>query len=256
MPLVPLGIAWLIGIYLASTLPFPPVAVAPLILLAMGFLAVFRRSFWARWASLCALAALLGATRYGLAQPRFDENSLATYNNRDQPATIVGVVAGEPDVRDTYTRLRVEAETLALGDSPPRPAHGLALVNAPRYPEYYYGDRLSITGRLESPPLLEDFDYRAYLARQGVYSQIRSAQGQALAIERLSRGHGFPPYAKLLAFKAHVGGVIARSLPEPQASLLTGILLGVESGIPTKVQASFRATGTSHIVAISGFKKT
>jgi predicted membrane metal-binding protein len=48
--------------------------------------------------------------------------------------------------------------------------------------------------------------------------------------------------------------VIAQTLrvPEPQASLLTGILLSDDSGIPKSVQDTFRATGTSHMIAISG----
>ncbi|MFN2199504.1 MAG: hypothetical protein ACK2UW_25515 [Anaerolineales bacterium] len=33
-------------------------------------------------------------------------------------------------------------------------------------------------------------------------------------------------------------------------SLLAGIVLGVESGIPCQVQEAFIATGTSHIIAI------
>jgi competence protein ComEC len=39
-------------------------------------------------------------------------------------------------------------------------------------------------------------------------------------------------------------------------SLLAGILLGVESGIPDEVDQAFRDTGTSHIIAISGFNIT
>jgi competence protein ComEC len=41
-------------------------------------------------------------------------------------------------------------------------------------------------------------------------------------------------------------------VPEPQASLLTGILLGDDAGIPKSVQEAFRTTGTSHVIAISG----
>ncbi len=51
---------------------------------------------------------------------------------------------------------------------------------------------------------------------------------------------------------ARAKNVIAQILPEPQASLLTGILLGDDSGIPKSVQEAFRTTGTSHIIAISG----
>jgi competence protein ComEC len=70
----------------------------------------------------------------------------------------------------------------------------------------------------------------------------------------LARDQGFAPLAWLFAFKARAKNVIAQTLgvPKPQASLLTGILLGDDSGIPKSVQVSFRATGTSHVIAISG----
>ena len=51
---------------------------------------------------------------------------------------------------------------------------------------------------------------------------------------------------------SRVREVITQILPEPQASLLNGILLGDDSGLPTNVQDEFRLTGTSHIIAISG----
>ena len=50
--------------------------------------------------------------------------------------------------------------------------------------------------------------------------------------------------------------VIQQILPEPQASLLSGILLGIDSGLPASVQEDFHATGTSHIIAISGWIPT
>lgn len=37
---------------------------------------------------------------------------------------------------------------------------------------------------------------------------------------------------------------------------MAGILLGLEDEIPPKVQDAFRRTGTSHIIAISGFNIT
>ena len=42
-------------------------------------------------------------------------------------------------------------------------------------------------------------------------------------------------------------------LPEPYAALLTGILLRIETGIPRELYERFNATGTSHIIVISGF---
>jgi len=43
---------------------------------------------------------------------------------------------------------------------------------------------------------------------------------------------------------------------EPQASLLNGILIGNTDGMPERLNAAFQATGTTHIVALSGFNVT
>ena len=48
----------------------------------------------------------------------------------------------------------------------------------------------------------------------------------------------------------------ARYLPEPEAGLLVGILLGDESGISEEVYEDFSQVGAAHIIAISGFNMT
>jgi predicted membrane metal-binding protein len=69
----------------------------------------------------------------------------------------------------------------------------------------------------------------------------------------LSRGGGSPAYRGLLAANARIQATTARILSEPEASLLTGILLGVESGIPDRVKDAFSTGGAMHAVAVSGF---
>jgi len=125
------------------------------------------------------------------------------------------------------------------------------LIQTPPFTDYRCGDRVRAEGKLQTPTdsanLLGDFSYREYLARQGVYSLMSRPR-----VTMLARDRGFAPLAWLYAFKARAKNVIAQILPEPQASLLTGILLGVDSGIPKYVQDAFRTTGTSHLIAISG----
>src|SRR3989304_546447 len=50
--------------------------------------------------------------------------------------------------------------------------------------------------------------------------------------------------------------VVHALFPEPEASLLAGILLGVESGIHPELRQAFNDTSTTHIIAISGFNIT
>jgi competence protein ComEC len=104
---------------------------------------------------------------------------------------------------------------------------------------------------LETPPVLEGFSYKDYLARQDIHSLIQRAQVTFLAENQAKRWRYY-----LFTFKRYAQSTIARILPEPQAALLTGILLGVETGIPADLMDDFSATGTTHIIAISGFNMT
>ena len=49
-----------------------------------------------------------------------------------------------------------------------------------------------------------------------------------------------------------MGKTLAEVLPEPQASLAQGIVLGLRSNIPTGLKENFSRTGTAHLLAISG----
>jgi len=243
------SIAWLIGIWLGDKLAIPSLAWGGGAVVALGLSGAthLRGASHLRFSCIAALA--LGATRMLLAAPHFDEHSLATYNDRGV-VTLVGVVAAEPDVRDRFVfyQLAVRSLTLDGAGSEPLTVHGDARVKGPRYPVYAYGDQVQVRGSLETPPILEDFDYRGYLAHRGVYSHVPDAH-----IERLSGGGGAAWKRTLLTFKARAQATIARILPEPEASLLTGILLGVESGIPHDLSEDFTTTGASHVIAISGF---
>ena len=250
-PLSPITVAWLIGIWLASRVALPSVAVGLVAGVAILGIILFWRLPKPRWMFILALAAILGALRYNLAQPHFDSTSLATYNDQQKSVIVEGIIVGEPDARDAYTNLRVEADKLIITDQPTRTVRGLVLVQAPPFTDFRYGDRVRAEGKLQTPTNTGEFDYREYIARQGVYALMWRPRVTVLA-----RDQGFPPLGWLYAFKARAKNVIAHILPEPQASLLTGILLGDDSGIPKSVQDAFRATGTSHIIAISGYNVT
>ncbi|MBE7467884.1 MAG: DNA internalization-related competence protein ComEC/Rec2 [Anaerolineae bacterium] len=245
-PLIRFGLAWLAGIALAGWLNLPWVLVLLAALPALGALLLYRQSPAPRLWAITALAFLAGMFRVLFFQPVFDENDLAFYNDAPRPVRITGLVVDEPDVRDNYINLRLEAESLQQGDST-LPVSGLLLVRAPRYPERFYGDRLTVAGQLETPPVFEDFSYKDYLARFGIHSLMRRPR-----IELIASNQGNPFWTALLVFKTRASQTINRLLAEPYASLLNGILLGIETGIPKGLYETFNLTGTSHIIVISG----
>jgi hypothetical protein len=106
---------------------------------------------------------------------------------------ILAVVSDYPDVRDTSTLLRLSVvQVAALNDKgqpkAPVPARGLLLAMLPGKAGYQYGDKLLLEGKPVTPPENEEFSYREYLARQGVYTYLTYPR-----VEYISEGNGSPP---------------------------------------------------------------
>ena len=59
--------------------------------------------------------------------------------------------------------------------------------------------------------------------------------------------------ATLYRFRLKGYEVLNSILPQPQAALLSGILLGLDQDLPDDLVLAFQETGTAHIIAISGF---
>jgi len=231
--LVRLSIAWIIGIVLARwlNLPWPVLIIASL--LALGGLFLYRDIPHLRTWALLGLMLIIGAIRFTFSQPTFDENYVAFYNDASNPVTVTGIVVDEPDIRDHYINLRLQTESLQ-SETITQSVEGLVLVRAPRYPERFYGDRLAVTGQLETPPIFSDFNYKDYLAHFGIHAMIRRPR-----VELIEDNQGNPFWAAMLTFKARASQSINRILAEPQASLLNGILLGIETGIPRDLYEDF-----------------
>lgn len=111
-----------------------------------------------------------------------------------------------------------------------------------RFPEYQWGDNLVVTGRIkirESRFLREYWLEEPEIEKQDIkilrYKDIKSKV-----------------IGTIFTFKERVVGIYRRSLPEPAASLLAGIVLGEKSALPSDFWQALRKTGTLHIVVASG----
>jgi competence protein ComEC len=151
-------------------------------------------------------------------------------------------------VRDRFVKLRVEVDSIQVSGGAQLPMQGVVQVQTYRFPVINYGSQLRVTGILEAPPEGETFSYRTYLARQGIHS-LMSLPNVAVLAENV----GNPLYQAIFTFKGRAQATIAQLIPEPQAALLTGILLGNDNGLPPELEEAFRTTGMTHIIAISGF---
>jgi len=154
---------------------------------------------------------------------------------KEENVSFTGIVAVEPDIRETTIQLRV----------------GDVLVTTDRYPEYRYGDKLKITGKLEAPPVFDDFNYRDYLKKDGIYSVMSWPK-----IELLDSGLGNPVMSTLLSFKNKFKESIRQFISPPQQGILEALVFGDEGGISKEWRDKLNLTGTRHIAAVSGMNIT
>lgn len=270
MPLVPLVTAFALGIFVTSLLwdvlgprcdlPVlslfhaypslaPGLALLPIALLGLAYLWRKRKPLLR---GVVLFYVLLGALLY-LARP-FTPCLPADHVARIADAlgdgdtvVVTGVITAWPETRPHSARYRLHVQEIRWRGER-KQVRGTVLVRAARYPAYRYGDRVRVVGRLSRPPVFDDFDYRRYLARQGIHAVLAAER-----IVPLDAGHGSRFWHVLYGLRARGAETIDATLPEPYAALAKGILLGIESDIPRDLYADFNATGTSHIIVISGF---
>ncbi len=187
---------------------------------------------------------------------------------RDALAAAIGVLlivsrsaltgGGEVAVTSTESSPGGGFRAVVESTSPPKGSEQIALIRVrtgtgtagqlieallPRYPEIGTGDQIAVRGSVEPPG---DDDFGAYLRRLGAAGSVRSA---TLVLIAGPQG----PQGLLDDVRRGSGDVLTRALPEPQAGLAAGILIGLRERVDRGLAAAFTTAGVSHIVAISGW---
>ena len=203
---------------------------------------------------LLPLFFFLGATYFQYQQPKEDDPfDIIWFTDREYETVIKGVISDEPDYRDSYTNLIIDTEYIDRPDKKNHLyVHGKMLVRVDSGETYQYGEHVRLRGVLETPPENEEFSYKDYLALSGIYAYMRNAEATLLPEER----SGHPIKTWIFDLKDRALTNVYELFPDPEASLLAGILLGVDTGLPKDLQEAFKDTGTTHIIAISGFNIT
>jgi competence protein ComEC len=246
MALAWLSAAWLGGTAASATLGRGawPLALALGAAALTMFVVRRERAALVYAVALPALFLLAGA-RYDATRPHVAPGDAARFND-GVAMRIRAVLRDDPDVGDTSQRYAVTVRAVQM-DGGWQATSGGVLVRTDLLPRYRSGDVLEIEGKLESPPRLDGFDYADYLARKGIASTMEFP---------FARRAGHEDDGILHATVLHVRRTLSRSLalalPEPQASLAQGVLLGQRSALPPDLAADLNTTNTSHLVVVSG----
>ena len=188
----------------------------------------------------------LGGWRFQSALPNLTIDDLAYYQPVEN-AVVTGTITSFPELSSFSSSAIIKAETLSiLGVE--RPVKGKFELRLPGGFHLAYGDRLKLEGSLRSTLATGEPVYVSYLARRGILTRMPYPQ-----IETLGQGNGNPLMAFLYRAREGAHAFLVNAMPVQESSLFSGILLGIDWDIPGYLESAYRATGTVHIIAISGF---
>lgn len=246
-----LCLAFIGGVFGQSLLSIPQLVWLGILILGIMLAAIF----WPRQGGskkiavvgFCLIILAGGAWRFS--QATGQENSIKQFNEQGR-IVLKGIVSQEPDVRSSNIRYIVEAQNYELNGQQFE-ASGFLMLVAGKYPQYQYGDQIEITGKLQTPQSIDDFDYQKYLAKDEIYSVIYYPE-----IKLIGEHQGSWFMEKLLLLKNGFENSLGKILSEPQAAFLAGLLLGEKRGLPQELMDDFSKTGTTHIIALSGYNIT
>ena len=253
IPLFWISSAFLLGIAVALFLPAPVEFWRISLFICLGFLVLefLLRRKWTGFKKRSLPVFLLlavcagGGWRYTTIQQKpFTPNDIAYYNDQEK-VNISGVVCSDPQHNERSIRFTVCVDRM---DEPEkRDITGKVLV-VQRNGDWKYGDRTNLFGSVKTPDENEEFSYKDYLAQRGIHSLMSYPY-----VQFVKAGQGGWIITGLFQLRQSAYHLIQDFLPQPEAGLLSGILLGIETDIPYELEKAFQDTGTAHVVAISGF---
>lgn len=242
MTLLVLAAGWFLGAGLAAYAAAPWWSGA----LAAAAGTPWAASRWGRKGTLLALAAAAAAMSGGLRVAAWQAEAppdLLAY--RGERITIEGTAEPDPGYGETTRRYTIRAERLLAPEE--RPITGRVFAIVGQYTEFAPGEQLRLTGELRAPRSTPEFDYERYLLERGIVGEMVRPR-----IERLGGREGAAWAMAAADLRAAIEAGLGTALPEPEASLAAGILVGRDEGMGRELREHFRRSGLAHLVAVSG----
>ncbi len=184
--------------------------------------------------------------------PDFPAHHLIHFTG-EKKFNIEGVLYQTPDPMPDKTRLYIRAERIHLEEGSFPVTGNILLTVRERHSGLRYGDRVRFISKLYLPRAATNpgaFDYRRFLALQGIWATAYA--GEASEVIRLEerRGHAFFHFVEREREKIRV--FFDRHAPPESRGIIKALVLGERGDISKEVNEKFIVSGVAHILSISG----
>ena len=148
---------------------------------------------------------------------------------------LVGVLDGDPSVREQGSLVTMEVEKIVSGEVSLM-RHGMVRVELPRYPTYWRGQVMTVFGSVEWAEMSG-----MWMMRRAQVRSVKDPSGLSGA---------------MLLVRQRLVAQMVRLFPGSAGGFLLGVIAGGSLGVSQGILADVRATGLTHVIAVSGYNVT
>ncbi len=216
----------------------------------IGIYSAYRRRLKA---ATMALAVCIGsAAGFEFSSGTYDlgPHHVARIIREPQVYQVFGKVSDWPDIRSTYTDVRIELDSIR-GDFGRKVTGAILLKVTDTTTALQRGDAVEFVGRIYPLKGSDDSrgDYQRRLALRGIFG---TAYLPTLLDVRVDRRSSYGLVHQADRLRESIKESLQRNLSVESAALACGFLIGETRDIPAEIYTRFRDTGTLHLLAISG----
>jgi len=254
------------GIFINSVFRIPLFLILTISILGILLISVFWKYKNFVIIGFCILFFVLGIFRHQLALSKIENSPLQNFIGKE--ITFVGLVDKEPSKRGKTAKLEIKINKIFF-EIQPLEIPDKILVTIWKYPEYDYGDKLKIKGKLEEPQeydpkslkatgspateggIGEGFNYKNYLLEDGILAVMNFPE-----VELVEKNQGNFLKKILISFRQKLEESLNKTLSRPHSAILEALLFGEEENISKDWKEKLNQTATRHLTAVSGMNIT
>lgn len=204
-----------------------------------------RKYLWVSLGVVVFIATFLQIEKYKKVEPDHIKNF------SDQIYTVYGEVENYPYEKNGKIVFDLQPKILIKNQQIVKISKGKIRVSVDKFFQVNKKNKLSADIFLETPPSFDGFDYKKYLETNEVFALGKSVKNLKV-IE--SEEDFFTE--KIQRIRTKLIESVRNDFSEPHAGLLLGILIGTREEFPGDFAQQLSATGTTHIIAVSGYNIT